>query len=141
MIIINAEKQILGRLATIAAKQALLGQEVAVINCEKCYVTGDKSYLKADYKVKRERGEWSRGPHYPRDSHMIVKRTIRGMIPYKQGRGKEAFARIRCYIGLPKQFEGQKTFEMPKTVSISKVPNLNYLSLHEVSKNMGAKRL
>jgi ribosomal protein L13 len=39
----------------------------------------------------------------------MVKRTIRGMLPnHRFGRGREAFKRIKCYSGVPKEFENTK---------------------------------
>ena len=36
----------------------------------------------------------------------MVKRVIRGMIPnYREGRGREAFKRVKCYIGIPKEYQ------------------------------------
>ena len=39
--IINADNLVLGRMAAIAAKQALLGEDVRIVNCEKAIITGD----------------------------------------------------------------------------------------------------
>ena len=38
--IINAENLILGRMTTYAAKKALQGEEVDIVNCEKAIITG-----------------------------------------------------------------------------------------------------
>jgi large subunit ribosomal protein L13 len=38
-----------------------------------------------------------------------MKRAIRGMLPdYREGRGKESFKRIKCYVGVPKEYEGKE---------------------------------
>ena len=41
MIVIDATDLLLGRFAGYAAKQALLGKEIRVINCEKAVVSGN----------------------------------------------------------------------------------------------------
>jgi large subunit ribosomal protein L13 len=77
------------------------------------------------------------GPYYPRMPERIVKRTIRGMIPYKKPRGKEAFARIKCYAGIPDDFKSEKlvTFNHMN----AEKTNAKYVSIEEVSKHFGAK--
>ena len=41
--IIDGNNLILGRVATIAAKRAMQGEPVVILNCEKMIVTGKKS--------------------------------------------------------------------------------------------------
>jgi len=139
MIIINAENKLVGRFATIAAKQALLGQDVVVINCEKAYVSGPKPHLKSEFIRKEAQGEWARGPHYPRQSDRIVKRMIRGMIPYKSARGRVAYQKVMCYNGIPAVFADKEYYKLPETTDIKKLPNLKYTAIGEISKLLGAK--
>jgi hypothetical protein len=35
--------------------------------------------------------------------------------PSRWGEGRDAFARIKCYNGIPKEFEGQKMIKIAKT--------------------------
>ena len=99
--ILNAEDKILGRLASHIAQEALKGKEVHVINAEKAVITGKKREIIQKYKDKREKGSHSTGPHFPRLPEKIVKRTARGMLPYKKSRGRQAFKNIKCYVGVP----------------------------------------
>lgn len=39
--------------------------------------------------------------YFPRRPDHIVKRTIRGMLPYKRERGADAFRRVKVYVGVP----------------------------------------
>ena len=107
--IINAENLILGRLASYAAKQALLGEEIHIVNCEKAVITGSKENILEKYEKRIKMGTPFKGPFLSRSSDKIVKRTIRGMVPnYREGRGREAFKRIKCYVRIPKEFEAAK---------------------------------
>ena len=133
--IIDSEGAVLGRLCTIVAKRLLKGEEIAVVNSEKAIVTGKKVMIKAHYKHEREVGTYRKGPFYPRMPHQIVKRTIRGMIPYQQPHGRTAFKRLKCYIGVPKELQG-KTFE--KLTSAQKHP-ADYMTLQEIAQFLGAK--
>ncbi|MBS3098346.1 50S ribosomal protein L13 [Candidatus Woesearchaeota archaeon] len=136
--IIDAKNLILGRLATTVAKSALLGEQVDVVNCENAVLTGNKKNILLRYKIKKERGIHSKGPFIPTSPHMIVKRAIRGMIPYKKEKGKTAFKKIKCYMGIPDEFKDKKIETLP-SADISKVPNLRYMTLKEISKRMGVK--
>ena len=55
--IIDANNLILGRMATFVAKQALLGEEISIVNCEKAIMTGNKQQILAKYKKKNEYGK------------------------------------------------------------------------------------
>ncbi|MFC1648458.1 50S ribosomal protein L13 [Nanoarchaeota archaeon] len=136
-VVINAEDKVLGRMAAYAAKQAMNGNKVDIVNCEKAVVTGSRQSVFSDYKRKRSMGVPKKGPFFPRHPERIVRRTIRGMLPYKGSRGKEAFGNVKCHVGLPKEFDGKKQLEMPNT-DISKLKNLKFVYIHEISKELGA---
>ena len=42
-----------------------------------------------------------------------VKRTIRGMLPYKQERGRKALERVKCYIGAPEELDIKEMISIP----------------------------
>jgi len=136
--IIDISNSVLGRVATVVAKKALLGETVHIVNCENAIITGSKSRLMADFKQKRERGIPLKGPYYPKQSDRIVKRAIRGMLPYKKPKGREAFERVKCYVGVPEKFENQKLEKIEGT-DRSKLPNLKYLYLKDIAKQLGGK--
>ena len=138
MKIINAENLIVGRIATVAAKNALLGEDVAIINSEKAVITGKKDELVARYKRKRRMGIPSKGPFLKRRPDMMLKRIIRGMLPYKQHKGRIALKRIKCYVGVPHEFKG-KDSQTIKEANVSKMPNLKFMTLENISKILGGK--
>lgn len=138
MIVIDGTNLILGRLATQVAKKALLGETVSVINCEKTVISGEKKEILARYRQKRERGAPLVGPYVPRQSERLVKRTIRGMLPYKQPKGREAFKRILCYKTIPKELQDKKA-ETIKEADISKVVHAKYLTMKDVCAFLGGK--
>lgn len=116
-LIIDAKEGILGRIASFAAKQSLFGKEVIIVNCNEALVTGGTRSVLEDYLQKRLRGGSSRnGPHYPNIPERIMKRTIRGMLPYKQGRGVDAFKRIKCYNKVPPQYESSEKVSLKREI-------------------------
>ncbi len=136
--IIDANNLILGRLGTYAAKKALLGEKIDIVNCESCVITGKKKKIFDNYDKKLKRGIPSKGPFTRRMPHRFVKRVIRGMLPYKKERGRIAFKNIKCHIGVPENLKNQK-FEIIKEANIEKVPNLNYVKIKDVCMHIGAK--
>lgn len=133
MIVINAENLILGRFASYAAKKALIGETIIVVNCEKAVITGSKSVVLQRYKDKFERGAPLKGPYYPRMPDRLVRRAIRDMLPYKFERGRKAFERVKCYISVPEEYKSKKT-EKIKGADIIKTKSLKYITVEEISK-------
>jgi large subunit ribosomal protein L13 len=132
--IIDSEGAVLGRLCTTVAKRLLKGEEIIIVNSEKVIVTGKKTMIKAHYKHEREVGTYRKGPFYPRMPDRILKRCVRGMIPYQEPHGRTAFKKLKCYIGVPKEYQGQ-TFE--KIASAQKHP-VDFMTLKEIAQFLGA---
>ncbi|HKZ33948.1 MAG TPA: 50S ribosomal protein L13 [Candidatus Nanoarchaeia archaeon] len=129
MKIINGENAVLGRLASYAAKQALLGEEIVILNCEKVMITGSRQDIREKFEAKRRRiGSGQKGPKHSRLAHLIVKRAIRGMLSHRSGRGKEAFRRIKCFSGVPEEFKDAK-----KIVG-SKEKKAKFMHIEEITK-------
>ena len=133
--IIDATGATLGRLSTNVANRLLKGEQIAIVNSEKAIISGKKSAIKNRYQQKRDVGTYRKGPFFPRMPDQIVKRTIRGMIPYQKPHGRAAFKNLKCYIGVDKEFEGKK-FEVIKEAQ--KKP-IDYLTVEELSRLLGAK--
>ena len=107
MIIIDGTMSPMGRVASFAAKKALQGEEIKVVNCNKIIITGNKKTTKREFQERRSRhGSSQKGPILNKSSsEKIVKRAIRGMLPdHREGRGRDAFKRIRCYNEVPTEF-------------------------------------
>jgi len=116
MKIIDGTETVLGRLASFAAKEALKGEEVAVVNCDKVIITGSRKNIEEEFQIKRNRfGSSQKGPKISKSNEKIVKRAIRGMLPnFREGRGSEAFKKIRCYNKVPKEYESSEKISLPK---------------------------
>lgn len=133
--IIDATDATLGRLSTNTAKRLLKGEEITIINSEKAIISGKKPAIKDRYKQKREVGTYRKGPFYPRMPDQIVKRTIRGMMPYQTPHGRNAFKKLKCYVGIPKEFEGKKT----ENIKDAERKPVDFITVEELSKSLGAK--
>ena len=139
MKIYNGENIILGRLAALAAKSALIGEEVKVVNCNKIVISGKKVMVLNNEKERRARkGYPLKSAKLIRLPERHVKRSIRGMLPWKHSRGREAFKRIRCYPDMPAEFEG-KEFVNLDNIKVDKLPTTNYITIQEICKHVGGK--
>ncbi len=141
MRIINAEGLILGRLASKVAKMLLEGEEVIIVNADKAIITGNREDIFAKYKQRTElrtRTNPRRGPFYPKRSDEIVRRTVRGMLPWKTDRGRKAYRRLKVYAGIPREFQG-KEFETIIEADASRIATPKYVTVGEVAKFLGGK--
>ena len=120
-IIIDATGGIMGRIASFAAKQSLLGKEVRIVNCNDVLITGAAKTTIKGYKDIRDLGGWNQyGPNFPRVSEKIMKRTVRGMLP-KMERGIVALKMVKCYNEIPSEFEGKKMINMKKELKVKAI--------------------
>lgn len=138
MIVIDATDLIAGRLASNVAKKALLGEQVIIVNSEKAVISGKKVSLQNYFKERYEIGDPFKGPFWQKMPDRMLRRMIRGMLPYKQEKGRKAFGKIMCYIGIPEKFKNNK-LETIKEANVSKMSNIRYQSLQEISKFLGRK--
>ena len=130
-IVIDASGSVLGRLASYAAKQALLGKKVVIVNCDNALLTGRRKMVINEYGIARRRGGKSiNGPHFPKHTDRLMKRTIRGMLSYTQQRGLDALKRIMCYTTIPKEYESAKK------ISISRQIKTRTMSLADLSREI-----
>lgn len=137
--LVNAQGLIVGRLASISAKKLLEGEEITIINAEKAILSGSKLNQITEYRQTYVRGTREKGPYFPKRPDAILKRTVRGMLPYKTQRGKDAMARLKVYIGTPSEFAGQKAETMEKA-SIDRLSSFRYMELGELSERLGSKK-
>lgn len=135
--IIDGEGLILGRLASSVAKKLLNEKdtEIVIVNAERVVISGSKERIFKDYKEKKDRGSREKGPFYPKMPDRIVKRTIRGMLPYKQAKGREALSRVKVYLGIPSEYGTvvRKKVEDAGAERLSR----KYVTIGEVSEKLG----
>ncbi len=136
-LVVDARDCILGRVASQVAQRALDGDRVAVVNAEAAVITGNEHDVMEVYRKRDEVGS-DRGPHYPKRPDRIFKRAIRGMLPYKETRGREAFENVRVYLGDPYAGDEDVQAEVLEDTSLDRLSTIKFVSLGEVSENLGA---
>ena len=128
-IIIDAANTPLGRIASYAAKNSLIGKDIIILNCDNAVVSGRKSSVVEEYKESRTRGGSSlNGPHFPKEPFRIMKRTVRGMLSYKQERGRTALKKVMCYNDIPAEYQ------QAEKISFAKDLRIKPITLKEISK-------
>ncbi len=112
--IIDAKGLILGRMASVVAKRLLKGERIIIVNASGAVISGNRhSIIRAAHEFLQI-GHPGKGPLHPRRPDTIVKKTIRGMLPYKKPRGREALKRLRVYISVPDEFKGKSVERIPE---------------------------
>ena len=140
MKVYNAEGIILGRLASVVAKQALLGEDIRIVNSEKAIISGRRKVVFAREKQRRERKAYPlKSMTLSRLPHLFVRRAVRNMLPWKLARGKEAYRKIHCFKGLPAEFQ-DKQLIMLDDAKASKLSTLQYSTVQEICRALGGKQ-
>jgi len=133
-VVVDARDCILGRVASRVAELAMDGETVAVVNAERAVITGRKGQIVEKFQKRVDVGS-DQGPAYPRRPDGILKRSIRGMVPHKESRGREAFENVRVYVGNPYD-DGDA--EVLEGTSLDRLSNIKFVQLHELSEQIGA---
>ena len=133
--IINADGLILGRMASMIAKRLLNGEEITIVNAEKALLSGRKKSKTKEAKEFLDVGSPKMGPFHYRRPDRIVRRTVRGMLPYKKPKGKYAYKRLKVFIGIPDELKDQK-LETLANARVKKFTS-SYFSLDAYAKEIG----
>ncbi|MEF8888293.1 MAG: 50S ribosomal protein L13 [Haloarculaceae archaeon] len=136
-LVVDARDCILGRVASQVAERALDGERVAVVNAERAVVTGSEDQLVEKYQKRREVGS-DRGPAYPRRPDRIFKRSVRGMVPHKRPRGREAIENVRVYVGNPYEDDDAVDAAVLEGTSLDRLSNIKFVQLGDISEALGA---
>jgi large subunit ribosomal protein L13Ae len=133
----------MGRLASIVAKELLLGQKIVVVRCEKIRISGSlyRNFLKwKDFKKKKFSTNPRRGHFHERSPSNIFKRSVRGQMHYKTPRVALCFGRLKCVEGIPEQYEKKKRFVCHSALSVlHSKPSRKFCYLGALSKTIGWK--
>jgi large subunit ribosomal protein L13 len=134
--IIDGTGMILGRASSAAAKALMEGTEVQVINVEAMIITGSPNDIVEDYMQKRrlqQKATPEYSPKWPKQPHLMVRRIIRGMLPFKKAKGKAAFRKLRVHIGNPGVKGEKMKLDFAKATKAAK-----FITVGELCKRLGA---
>ncbi|OBA21018.1 ribosomal protein L13 [Metschnikowia bicuspidata var. bicuspidata NRRL YB-4993] len=143
VVVIDGKGHLLGRLASIVAKQLLNGQKVVIVRCEALNISGEffRNKLKFhDYLRKATRYNRTKGPFHFKAPSRVFYKAIRGMIPHKTARGKAALERLKVFEGMPSPYDKKKRVVVPQALRVLRLkPGRKYTTVGKLSAAVGWK--
>lgn len=144
----DAKNKILGRLCSVIAKKALLGEYIVIINAKDAIISGSKRDIHEKYLAKLNISTATnprRGPFHERRPDTFMRRVIKQMLPRKKLRGKEAIKRVQVYISdIPGRFKSKYQKIVPKeidNVDKQRLSHYNrYITVENLCQRIGWKK-
>merc|ERR1711865_1092465 len=143
VVIIDCRQHMLGRLASVVAKQLLTGQHVVCVRTEDIAISGSivRQKMKfARFLRLRMNTKPSKGPIHFRSPAKILWRTVRGMIPHKTARGSAALERFKSFEGIPTEYAKMKRAVVPDALKVLRLQSQHkWCSLSRLAQEVGWK--
>ncbi|KAI9218112.1 ribosomal protein L13 domain-containing protein [Blastocladiella britannica] len=143
VVVIDGKGHLLGRLASIVAKQLLSGQKLVVVRCEELNIAGPFFRNKLRYHAhlrKRCLVNPAKGAFHFRAPSRIFYKALRGMIPHKTARGAAALARVKVFEGIPAPWDRYKRMVVPAALRVLRLkPGRKYTRVGRLSHEVGWK--
>ena len=144
-VVVDGRGHLLGRLASVVAKELLNGQRVVVVRCEELAISGKFIRNKNKYLMflrKRHASNPKRcGPWHYRSPSRIFWRTVRGMLPHKTARGAAALQRLQTFDGVPPPYDHVKRQVVPAALRVLRLrPDRKWTRLGRLSAEVGWKQ-
>ena len=140
--VFDANGIIAGRLGTRVAKAALKGERVVVVNAEKAIITGDRKTVISAYKIRRKirtSTKPEKGPLHQKRPDKMLRRIVRGMLPWPTSRAMNAYRRVQVFIGVPKEYAEAEKIVIEE--SRYKSPRRKYITIGDLSHELGWRSL
>ena len=140
-VVIDGKGHLMGRLASICAKELLEGKKIIVVRCEKIEKSGkhirNKLYFMTRSK-KRTNTNPKHGPFHFKTPSQVFWKSVRGMLPHKTYRGSNALKRLKLYDGIPNNLNKSKKFVIPCALRIIKLaPGRKFTRIGEIFSEIG----
>jgi len=133
--LVNAEGLVVGRMCSKVAKRLLNGEEVIILNAEKAVFSGKKKSKVLEAHIFLEVGAPRRGPFHYRRPDRFLRKVVRGMVPYTLPKGKNAYKRLKVFMGIPLELKDQEMITFTEASSANlKGP---HFTLGELAKEIG----
>lgn len=135
--IINAKGLVMGRLASSVSKMLLKNEKVTIVNAEEAIITGHREAAMSKFSQRIQIKTYTdplKGPRFVRMPDRILRASIKGMLPIKRARGREAVHNLKVFIGVPESLEGKETTQVKDAQYKG---TRKFLKLREVSKILG----
>jgi len=99
-LIFDGDGAVVGRIGSVAVRELLKGNSVFILNCDKAVVSGSRKIIVGRVEQLRTmgRGGSMKGPNFSKNPEKLIKRMIRGMLPWNRPRGRAAYKRLKCFV-------------------------------------------
>ena len=142
-IVIDGKGHLLGRLASVVAKELLSGQRIVVVRAERINISGSlfRNNIKfSEYMRKKMVHNPRRGAIHYRAPSRIFWRAVRGMINHKTPKGAAALGRLKVFEGIPAPFDTKKRQVVPSALKVIRLKNFRkFCLLGDLCNNNGWK--
>jgi large subunit ribosomal protein L13Ae len=139
--VIDGRDHLLGRLASIVAKELLAGQTIVIVRCDEMCISGSlvRNRVKySQFRNKRMNTNPGRGPYHLKSPARMVWRTIRGMVHQKTARGQEALRRLSTFEGIPAPYDKQKRVVVPAALRVMRLkPERDFCTVGDLAHSVG----
>lgn len=138
--IIDGKDLVLGRLASFVAKRLLEGEQVTIVNAEQVVISGGREATFDAYDAWLETRNLTnprKGPFHFRRPEELVRRAVRGMLPFDKPRGKTAFFHLRVHRGVPSELSGEEMISVPGA-GLEQLGTRRFIRLGQLSEHIGA---
>lgn len=141
LVIVDCKGHLMGRLASVVAKQLLLGQKIVLVRCEDLNISGSfgrNCFKFTAYLNKRTNSNPRKGPFHFRAPSRIMWKAVRGMVPHKLYKGAAAMARLKVFEGIPRPYDKMKRMVVPVACRGNNLtPGRRYTLLGRMSSKFG----
>jgi len=120
-VLIDGSGHMMGRLAAFVAKSLLEGNKIKILRCEQITRAGPFYRVRHIEQIKLRRGcnvNPKRGPFHFRAPDKIFYKCVRGMLPIRTRRGREAMMRLNCYVGIPAKYAQVRPKVIPECMRV-----------------------
>lgn len=140
-VIIDGRGHMLGRLASVVAKELLNGQRVVVVRTDMINISGSlfRNTLKRQEVTNRRNNTNPRrnAIHYKAPSRLFWRAT-RGMLPHKTAKGAACLARLKVFEGVPFPYDHKKRVVVPEALKVLRLKaHRKFCSLGDLAAQCG----
>ncbi len=111
LVIIDGKSHLMGRLASVVAKELLNEQRIVVVRCELLNRSGSLFRNKVkfhEFLNKTSTHNPRRWIQHYKSPSRIFWRAVRGMLPHKTPKGDAALSKLKVFEGIPAPYDTRK---------------------------------
>lgn len=139
MMIVNANENVAGRLASKVAKAIVKGEKVTVINAQDLVLVGNKESILEKFTMKVDAAVLSNphyGPKYDRVPSKMFRRMVRNMLPTKKRAKDRMIKQLRVFNASAKGIDAKEAIVFE---DIKFNHRNNYMTLKDLALLLGGR--